>query len=176
MTISRSGILAAAALAVLTLTGCLESKKPLFDEASAVTPAKAGRYQEQERKQDGWLKRLTGTLTIEARSYTWKPDDKEGIDLFTLHDIGGGFYVAAARARDPKPDEPYTYALFEATKDGFLAYTPTCGGLMKMRLPKEYMPEVDGSDCFFGDREKLVGALRFYAQYMLPTSRYVFEP
>lgn len=171
--VSRWGLFAAAALTVLTLAGCLESKMPLFDEAKAVTPAKAGRYEEQERKKEIWVKRLTGILTIEGKSYSWKPDDKEGIDFFTLHDIGGGFYIAAARAKNPKPQEPYTYALFEATKDGYLAYTPTCGDLTKMRLPKEDMPEVEGSDCFFSDREMLIRAFRFYAQYMRPTSRYV---
>src|SRR5690606_5458009 len=114
-----------------------------------VTPAPAGRYQEQERKSDGsWLDRLNGTLTVHGKSYTWKPDGEEGVDFFTLHDIGGGFYVAAARAKNPQPKDPYSYVLFEATKDGFLSYAPTCGDLMKMRLPKEDMPTVDGNECF----------------------------
>jgi hypothetical protein len=174
MMVFRTGLLMLVALAGLMLTGCLESRMPLFDEAKAVTPAPAGRYQEQERRTNGsWLDRLSGTLTIEGKSYSWKPDDKEGIDFFTLHDIGGGFYVAAARAKNPQPKDPYTYALFEATKDGFLSYAPTCGDLTKMRLPKEDMPTVDGSDCFFTDRDKLVRALQFYAKYILPASRYV---
>lgn len=155
------------------LAGCLQSKTPLFGEAQAVTPAPAGRYEEQERKSEAWVTRLAGTLSVEGKSYRWKPDGKEGIELFTFHDIGDGFYVAAARPKDPQPSDPYTYALFETTKDGFLAYTPTCADLTRMRLPKEDMPVIDGSDCFFSDRDKLVRSLRFYARSMLPGSRYV---
>jgi len=79
----------------------------------------------------------------------------------------------AARQRDPKPEDSYTYELFEATKDGFLSYQPTCADLMKVRLPKADLPAVEGSDCLYIDREVLVRSLRTYAQHLLPTSRYV---
>ena len=159
--------------AAILLSGCLESRMPLFDEAKAVTPAQPGRYEEQENKNGTWVSRQTGVLKIENRSYNWKPDGKEGIDFFTVHDIGGDFYVIAARQKNPKPQEPYMYALFEMTKEGFLAYQPNCAELMKMRLPKEDLPVVDGSDCFFTDRQALVRSLTTYAKAMLPSSRYV---
>jgi hypothetical protein len=169
----RPGLFALVALIAVALAGCLESRLPLFDESKAVTPAPAGRYEVQERKLGAWVKRDAGTLKIENHSYSWKIDDQQGSDFFTLQDVGGGFYIAAARKKNPSPTDPYTYALFEATKDGYLAYTPTCGDMMKVRLPKEDMPVVDGSDCFYTDREMLVRSLKLYAQYLLPTSRYV---
>jgi hypothetical protein len=161
------------AVAAILLSGCIESRMPLFDEGKAVIPAQAGRYEEQEIKNGSWVKRQTGMLMIESRSYNWKPDGKEGVEFFTIHDVGGGFYIASARQRNPKPQDPYMYALFELTKDGFLAYQPTCTDLMKLRLPKEDLPIVDGSDCFYTDRQALVRSLMTYAKYLLPTGRYV---
>ena len=169
----RPGLLALIALVSLLLQGCLESRMPLFDEAKAVTPAPAGRYEEQENKYGNWIKRQAGMLVIESKSYSWKPDEQKGIDFFTLHDIGGGFFIAAARERNPSPNDPYTYALFESSKDGYLAYTPSCSDLMKLRLPKEDLPVVDGSDCFFSSRDALVRSLKRYAEVMQPASRYV---
>jgi hypothetical protein len=159
--------------AAILLSGCLESRMPLFDEGKAVIPAQAGRYEEQEYKNGNWVKRQTGSLTIESRSYNWKPDGKDGIEFFTAHDVGGGFYIFSARQKNPKPQEPYMYALFEMTKDGFLAYQPSCSDLMRLRLPKDDLPVVDGSDCFYTDRQALVRSLTTYAKAMLPTGRYV---
>lgn len=169
----RPAFLVLLALMGLFLTACLQSRLPLFDEAKAVTPAPASRYEEQENKYGNWVKKRTGTLTIENRSYNWKVDDQQGADFFTLYDLGGGFYIAAARKKNPSPKDPYTYALFETTKDGYLAYTPTCGDMMKLRLPKEDLPIVDGSDCFYTDRDALVRSLKLYASILLPASRYV---
>jgi hypothetical protein len=173
MQVIRPRFLALLALVSIALSACLQSRQPLFDEAKAVTPAPAGRYEQQENKYGNWAKKQTGTLTLENRSYSWKVDDEQGTTFFTLHDIGGGFYVAAARKKNPSPKDPYTYALFETSKDGFLAYMPTCSDMMQMRHPKEDLPVVDGSDCFYTDREALVRSLKRYASVMLPASRYV---
>ncbi|HVT56070.1 MAG TPA: hypothetical protein VHD34_08485, partial [Xanthobacteraceae bacterium] len=83
------------------------------------------------------------------------------------------FYVAAAHPKYVAPDDVFTYALFENTKDGFLAYMPTCADMMRLRQPKEDLPQVNGSNCFYTDRETLVRALKRYAAAMLPGSRYV---
>ena len=71
-----------------------------IDEAKAVTPAPAGRYEEQENKYGNWVKKRAGVLTIESRSYNWKADEQQGADFFTLYDLGGGFYIAAARKKN----------------------------------------------------------------------------
>jgi hypothetical protein len=174
MPIRRRGFAAFLLILGFGLSGCLQSRAPLFDEARAVTPAPAGRYEEQESKLGQWVVKQAGTLTIENRSYSWKIDgDKGGAEFFTLQDIGGGFYIAAARKKNPSPKDPYTYALFEAVKEGYLAYMPTCSNLMRVRLPSGDAPEIDGGDCFFKDRDTLVRVLRRYADVMNPSARYV---
>ncbi len=160
-------------LSATLLSGCIQSRRPLFDESKAVTPVPAGRYEEHEFKNGVWVKKRSGLLMIESRSYNWKPDGTEGIEFFTIHDVGEGFYILSARQKNLKPNDPYMYALFEATKDGFHSYQPTCADMMKMRLPKEDLPVVDGSDCFYTDREALVRSFRTYAQRLLPTNRYI---
>lgn len=161
------------AVAAILVSGCLESRMPLFDEAKAVMPAQAGRYDEQEFKDGEWVSREKGTLMTQGRAYSWKPDGREGIEFFTVHEVGGDFFMIAVRENNPKPEIPYSYALFEKTSDGFLGYQPTCSDLMKMRLPKEDLPTINGSECFFNDREALVRSLTYYAKIMLPGSRYV---
>lgn len=169
----RLGFLAFLALVSLSLSACLQSRAPLFDEAKAVTPAPAGRYQDEENKYGQWAKKQTGTLTLDGRTYGWKVDGDKETTFFMLYGIGGGLYIAAARQKNPAPKDPFTYALFEVSKDGFLAYMPTCADTMRLRQPKEDLPQVDGSDCFYSDRETLTRALKRYAATMLPGSRYV---
>jgi hypothetical protein len=155
------------------LSGCISSKIPLFDEANAVTPAPAGRYDELTYNNGNWEKRSTGTLGLEARIYGWKEDNAAIEQLFALYDVGNGFYIAAGRQRNPKVGDPYLYELIEVTKDGYLAYAPRCADLRKMRLPEKLLPIVDGTDCFYVDRETLVQVLRLWAERMLPSYRYI---
>jgi hypothetical protein len=165
-------LFAAAALA-LFLSSCISSKIPLFDEANAVMPVAAGRYDELTNSHGNWVKLRTGTLRLDGRTYGWTEDRGASEQLFALYDVGNGFYVAAARRRNPRLGEPYRYELFEATEDGYLAYAPQCADLRKMRLPEKLMPIVDGADCFYIDREALVQVLRLWAERMLPTYRYI---
>ena len=161
-----------AALA-LFLSGCISSKVPLFDEANAVAPVPAGRYDELLNDNGTLIKRGSGTLRLDGRFYGWKEDRSVSEQSFALYDIGGGFYVAAGRQRNPKLGDPYRYQLIEATEDGYLAYAPQCADLRKMRLPEKLAPIVDGTDCFYIDREALVQVLRLWAERMLPTYRYI---
>jgi hypothetical protein len=157
----------------LLLSGCILSKIPLFDEVNAVTPVPAGRYDELKNNNGNWIKRSTGTLRLEARSYGWKEDRAASEQLFSLFDIGNGFYVAAGRQRNQKLGDPYLYELIEVTQDGYLAYAPQCADLRKMRLPEKLMPIVDGTDCFYIEREAVVQVFRLWAERMLPTYRYI---
>jgi len=165
-------LIAVAALA-LSLAGCIASKIPLFDATNAVTPAPAGRYDELTNKNGNWERRGGGTLRIDGKSYGWKDDGASVEQLFALYHVGRGFYVAAGRQRNPRPDDAYLYELFEVTKDGYLAYAPRCSDLVKMRLPEKLMPIVDGGDCYYVDRQALIEALRLWAERMLPTYRYI---
>jgi hypothetical protein len=169
----RPLFLAALSFLALALSACLNSKQPLFDQAKAVTPVPPARYEELENQYGNWAKKLAGTLTLQGQTYGWQPDDEEGQTRFTLYDIGGGFYVAAARPDNPGPEDPYTYALIEASQDGYSVYLPGCAEVVRMRQPKEDLPAVEDDHCFYADRETLVRALRRYAAVMLPAKRYV---
>ena len=165
-------LFAVAALALLQ-SGCISSKVLLFDEANAVTPVPAGRYDELQDHNGALIKRGSGTLRVDGRFYGWKEDRSTSEQLFALYDIGNGFYVAAGRQRNPKLGDPYRYQLIEATEDGYLAYAPQCADLRKMRLPEKLAPIVDDTDCFYVDREVLVQVLRLWAERMVPTYRYI---
>jgi len=93
----RPAFLAFLVLGSVALSACLQSRQPLFDEAKAVTPASAGRYEEQENKYGNWAKKQAGTLTLENRSYSWKIDDEQGMMLFTLYPSVSDFYCAPRR-------------------------------------------------------------------------------
>ena len=160
------------ALAFL-LTGCISSKIPLFDEANAVTPVPAGRYDQLTNNNGTLVKLGTGTLRLDGRIYGWTEDRGAGEQLFALFDIGDGFYIATGRQRNPRLGDPYRYELIEATEDGYLAYAPRCAELRKMWLPERLKPLVDGDDCFYVDREALEQVLRLWAGRMLPTYRYI---
>jgi hypothetical protein len=166
-------LLAAVAALAFLLCGCISSKIPLFDEANAVIPVPAGRYDELKNNNGNWDKRGTGTLRLEARTYGWTEDRGASEQLFALFDVGDGFYIAAGRQRHPQLGDPYLYELFEVTPDGYLAYAPQCADLRKLRLPEKLMPLVDGTDCFYVDREALVQVLRLWAERMVPTYRYI---
>ena len=169
----KPSLLFAVAALALFLSGCISSKIPLFDEANAVTPVPAGPYDELKNNNGNWIKRSSGTLRLDGRTYGWMEDHGASEQLFALYDVGNGFYIAAGRRRNPQFGDPYLYELFEATEDGYLAYAPQCADLRKMRLPEKLAPIVDGADCFYIDREALVQILRLWAERMLPTYRYI---
>lgn len=154
----------------LGLGGCVASKAPLFEPASAVTPVAAGRFEIQEEKGGTWTKSGSGMLTLEGRAYTWKVDDDDKLQRFSLHDAGNGYLVAMA------PQEaggPVYYALFEKSGEGYLSYAPLCSDLRKVRAIADAQPVIDGTDCFYADRGTLTRALIAYSKVMLPGARYV---
>ncbi|HXL68400.1 MAG TPA: hypothetical protein VN930_06530 [Xanthobacteraceae bacterium] len=154
----------------LGLAGCVASKAPLFDPASAVTPVAAGRFEIQEEKGGTWTRSGTGALKLEGRVYTWKVDDDEKIQRFSLHDVGGGYFVLMT---PPEGSQPVYYTLFEKSDQGWLAYGPLCSDLRKVRAIADAQPLVEGTDCYYADRAKLARALIAYSKVMLPGARYI---
>jgi hypothetical protein len=153
----------------LSVSGCIASKAPLFEAASAVTPAAAGQFEIQEEKGGTWTRSGTGTLTLEGPVYTWKVADDEKVQKFTLHAVGDGYFVAMA----PQEGGAAYYALFEKAAEGWLSYAPLCSDLRKVRAIGDAQPQVDGTDCFYADRAPLTRALIAYSKVMLPGARYV---
>jgi hypothetical protein len=154
----------------LTLAGCIASKAPLFDAASTVTPVAAGRFEVQEENAGKWVKRDAGTLKLEGRVYQWKVDSEEGVQRFSLYDVGEGYFIAAAPQEQGKP---LYYFLLERKDEGWFSYAPLCSDFIKVRLPAELRPTVEQNDCYFADRATLTRALIAYAKVMLPGARYV---
>jgi hypothetical protein len=152
------------------LGGCVASKAPLFDPASAVTPAAAGRFEIQEEKLGTWTKNGAGTLKLEGNIYQWKVDDDDKVQRFSVFAAGGGYFVGMTPQEGA---QPIYYWLFEKSVEGWFAYGPLCSDLRKVRAIAAAPPTIEGSDCYYSDRATLTRALIAYAKVMLPGVRYV---
>src|SRR5271169_3818935 len=101
---------AGAVIAIAVLSGCIVSKGALFDPKQGVKPLAAGRYQRQDYVVGNWVNRESGRLKIEGSNYTWsdRPDDETDMGTkFTLHDIGGGLFVAMNERTGEEYDHAY---------------------------------------------------------------------
>lgn len=170
----RLGSLRPAALVALALllAACVVSESPLFDAATAVTPAAAGRFEKQQMEEGRWTRVKLGTLKLEGRVYEWKADDEAEEPKFSLFPVGKDSYVVhASMVESGKP--AHYYALMQQTAEGYLFYQPTCGDLRKVRMPERLRPRMVKENCFYGDRTTLAEALSFFAGVMQPDFRYL---
>jgi hypothetical protein len=163
-------ILAAGWLA-LALGGCVVSERPLFDPAAAVTPAPAGRYVQLEQKDGSWIKAREGTLKIEGRTYSWKPDNETEPASFSLFPAGLSTFTVYARIVESGKPEHY-YALIQKTGSDYRIWQPTCGDFRKVRMPARLQPKTAGENCFYNDAKTVTGALLAYALSRSPSYRY----
>lgn len=161
----------AAGLLALALGGCVVSERPLFDPAAALTPAPAGRYEQQELKAGRWTKLREGTLQIDGRVYSWKPDNETEPASFSVFPAGRGRFMVYARIVESGKPEHY-YALMRKDADGYRFYQPTCSDFRKVRLPARLRPKVVDSNCFYSDRAKVTAALIAYARVKPASFRY----
>ena len=161
-------IAAAIGLAAI-LAGCVISKQPLFDPARAVTPLADGTLTEENRNQGRWVKWGTIKLVRDGKIYRAQSDRSDRVPSFALHDVGGGFYVAVHK---PEPRKESIYALFEKQGDSYLYYAPVCSEFQYVRLPSGLWPVIDGENCSYDNRDKLVQALLAYARLSNPVARY----
>ena len=168
----RAARILAAGLLALGLGGCVVSERPLFDPLASITPAPAGRYEQQELKGGRWVKARQGTLKIEGRSYSWKPDDEKEPAGFSLFRAGLSTFTVYARIVEPGKPEHY-YALIQKIGNDYRIWQPTCGDFRKVRLPANARPKVVDSNCFYADRAKVTAALIAYARAKPASFRYV---
>ena len=171
MTVQR-GILAA--LAALALSACVVSERPLFDPLSALTPAKAGRYEQQEMRDGKWVKLRAGTLSLSGRTYQWKPDgEKEQAARFTVHEASSDYFTLySALVERGKPK--HYYALIKPTPAGYLFYQPLCSDFRKLDVRVGLRPnKVVAGDCYYADDAALSAALIAHAKVTAPEFRYV---
>ncbi len=166
-----AGILAAGLLA-LALGGCVVSERPLFDPAAAVTPAPAGRYEQQELKAGRWTKAREGALRIEGRVYSWKPDNETEPASFSVFPAGKDRFMVYARIVESGKPEHY-YALLRKDAKGYSIWQPVCGDFRKVRLPARLRPKVVGENCFYSDPKIVTAALLAYSRAKPASFRYV---
>lgn len=162
-----------AALAALALSACVVSEKPLFDSLSALTPAKPGRYEQQEMREGKWVKLRTGTLSLSGRIYEWKADGEKEVPRFTVHEAGSDYFTLYAALNDRGKTKHY-YALIKPTPEGYLFFQPLCSDFRQLDVRVGLRPKkVEGSDCYYEDDAGLSAALIAYAKAKPPEFRYV---
>jgi hypothetical protein len=160
-------------LAILA-SSCVISKQPLFDPATAATPVAGGDFAEEQNKDGRWIRNATVKLVQEGRVYRIEYGKDGKTYRLTFQDIGSGFYVGvAAEESVPVPKKQIIYVLFDKRNEGFVYYEPVCSDFQFVRLPRELWPLIDGGNCVYDNREKLVQALLAYASVSEPNRRYV---
>ena len=162
----------AAGLLALALGGCVVSERPLFDAATAVMPAPAGRYEQQELKAGRWSKQREGTLRIEGRAYSWKPDNETEPASFSVFPAGKDVFTVYAWIVESGKPEHY-YALLRKDTNGYRIWQPVCGDFRKVRMPRRLQPKVVGQNCFYSDPKIVTAALLAYARAKPASFRYV---
>jgi hypothetical protein len=166
----------AAALIALTglLTGCIVSKGALFDPSQGAKSLAAGRYQIQDYVVGNWVNRENGRLKIDGSNYTWsdKPDDETDMGLkFTLHNIGGGLFVAMMES--PGEEYDHGYDLLQVTDEGILQYSVDCESANRVLGIESPGIKRGGGKCFVATASDLKDLLRAYAKRSFPRRRYV---
>ena len=168
----RAARILAVGLLALGLGGCVFSERPLFDPAAAVTPAPAGRYEQQELIAGRWTKQREGAIKIEGRTYSWKPDNETEPAGFSVFPAGKDRFTVYARIVESGKPEHY-YALLRKDANGYSIWQPTCGDFRKVRLPVNARPRAVKQNCFYDDRAKVTAALIAYARAKPASFRYV---
>jgi hypothetical protein len=167
---------AGAVIAIALLSGCIVSKGALFDPKQGVKPLAAGRYQSQDYVVGNWIDRASGRLKIDGSNYIWseKPDDEtdEGMK-FTLHDIGGGLFVAMIESQGQKYD--HAYDLLQVSDDGVLEYNVSCDSVPRVLGIDSSVIKKDGWQCFVPRVGDLIKLFRAYGKRSFPAKRYVWQ-
>jgi hypothetical protein len=158
------------------IAGCVVSKGALFDTESAVTPIPAGEYQRVKYVVGNWVSADTGVLKLVGSSYVWTTrapaDGPEMETKFTLHQIGGGLFVAMSEVTDDKKRYDHGYDLIAQHEGGFFQYGAHCGSVKYLRLPIADQPKVDGDFCLYATREALIDSIRTLAERNFPQHDY----
>jgi hypothetical protein len=165
---------------VISLTilssSCVVSKQSLFDPQQAATPVAGGNFAEEYNKDGQWVRNATVKLVQDGRAYRFE-SEKDGKTYkynLAFYDIGSSFYVGVtAGDLSPIPNKQIIYVMFEKRNEGFVYYEPVCSDFQFVRLPRELWPLIDGGNCVYDNREKLVQALLAYANVSEPNRRYV---
>jgi hypothetical protein len=167
---------AGAVIALVLLSGCIDSKGALFDPKQGVKPLTAGRYQRQDYVVGNWVNRESGRLKIEGSNYTWseKPDDDTDTGTkFTLHNIGGGIFVTMSER--PGEERDHVYDLLQVTDEGVLQYGVDCESATRVLGIDSPGIKRGGNECVVTTTSELTNLLRAYAKRSFPRHRYLWQ-
>lgn len=170
---------------ILPFCGCFESKSPLTDRASAVTPLTAGRYllkRASSSEQTPFLLSVDGKKTyklieLPAAVRSKKGEKKHQPIYFFLTPFAvtghQNFYLATVI---PPPEEknekgPFIYSLVTLGENGAVSeLRPNCGVADFRKLAARHGAEAeDASDeCTFSTRAQLEDAMKELAESSTP--------
>lgn len=165
--------------AVLLLSGCFISEKPLFSGKDAEQPlaeetklAAFSLDNKGKRKKDG--PQIVTLKRVEA-GYLVTPVNDEPFSVL-FDDIGDGYFVGLASEKDTA--KPPLYGLFHKMGASWFAYLPVCSDFRDTakangKSLKDFHTEESGSDCRFNSYADLKAALIFLAAHSQPATEYV---
>jgi hypothetical protein len=114
----------------LALGGCLVSKRPLFSEATAVTPVAAGRYLAYEATDTGYKPDDPITIRRNGRGYEMV-GVKGNVTPATLHPLAGDRFVVQFLAEDRKT---WGYTVVRINGDTIYSFAAICSQQNKAKL------------------------------------------
>jgi hypothetical protein len=128
--------------AVIAVSACMTSQRPLFDTASAVTPLAAGTYGSFERQDDNSYKR-DATITIErgGNGYDFINEEKKATSI-TLYELRPDTFVGQAKGN--RGD--YAYLVFRIAGADIFIHIPDCEKQDKTRI-SEFGARIERLEC-----------------------------
>jgi hypothetical protein len=110
----------------LTVAGCLQSEQPKFPLTDAAAPlGEGGRYALYERGPDNRYERQEGLVIKHRGDHAYDFVDEKGeTQTVSFHPLGGGLFIAQAKAEKDQPG--YGYAMLRMTDGEALVYVPQC--------------------------------------------------
>jgi hypothetical protein len=155
-----TGFMRAALLCTLTLalTGCIFSRRPLFDIGKGATDIPVGRFE---------LKSPTDKSSVQmarhGKLYLYGDDKNLEKAIVSFHPIGDGFYLAMAVV----PGGPIHYGVLDArSKDKLPFVLLECSDT----TPRDLIPTPDAKDferCNATDRRRLIAIADRYKSDMM---------
>ena len=153
----------------VALAGCFTSKRPVFDEATAVAAfGDGGRFAGYTRGEHGFTRDEAIEVRRNGKGYDFV-DEKGHVTSVTFHAIGEDLFAAQARA----DGGGYDYVVVRVGAREALLYGPSCDKQDMARL-KAFGVEIDGEECLL---DKVADPKALFAKLKLgpPTSKLVKE-
>jgi len=129
--------IAIALLCALALSGCFETKTPLFDTKDAVYPIVSGAHylQYMSSSKGGWTEQGRGVITLDHGWYVATSKNDNDTIKFLLKPWGKN-YLAVAQGEDNDKHLTYLYGVMRPGDGAFYEYGPECHDFAPHELQK----------------------------------------